>query len=786
MTEKIPSRPPPAGLSLSLADIYHIFFRHKWKIALISAAGVLAALLLPFFMPVAYQSEAKLYIRYVLESKSPTQTEANDPRIKSPDARGDSIINTEMEILTSLDLAQQVADTIGPEKILGPGNTNSYYAGAVVRKSLTAEVPKNSSVIRLTFQHSNPDIVQPVLSQLIALYLKKHTQIHAVGAYDDFLTEKTDQLRSDILRTEQELERAKTNLGLYSSVEEAKHFLGEQISRTRQAIFDAEAELGERKAAANELAGTVHAKPTAATNESAAPSSEKVAEYKKLCSQLDNLRKKEQEYLQIYAPESSLLKSVQQQIGENAMLKRQLEEKNPELVAIGILESRRAEAGPNPRTDLATEMARVIALDSKITVLNEHLEKLQKESTTVNAAEGNITKLQIQKDLQQGRYKHFVQSLEQARNDEQIGASKDSNISPIQNPSPPFRDSLKLQKARLMVLSIGIVVALGLAFLIEIFLDRSLKRSTEFETKVGLPLFLSIPLIHQNGSTHRLNWRRKVPQLGRGVPETNGHANDGNGEAGAIVDESDIRHSNLDTRTSSPATPLNGHSSLSTPHSNGHIGPWDARHVLRPFFEALRDRLIGYFEIKNLTHKPKLVAVTSCGEGAGVTTIAAGLAASLSETGDGNVLLVDMNLQNGAAHHFYKGNLDCGLDDALEIEKRSSALVQDHLYVVSESTNGNGDKVPRVLPRRFTNLIPRLKASDYDYIIFDMPPINQISVTPRLAHFMDAIFLIVESEKTDRDIVKRATVLLADSKSNICAILNKSRTYVPKLLQQEI
>ena len=128
---------------------------------------------------------------------------------------------------------------------------------------------------------------------------------------------------------------------------------------------------------------------------------------------------------------------------------------------------------------------------------------------------------------------------------------------------------------------------------------------------------------------------------------------------------------------------------------------------LTPFWEALRDRIITDFEVHNLNHKPKLVALTSCAAGSGVSTIAAGLAAALSETGDGNVLLVDMNL-NGAAHQFYKGNLALGLDEALQLEKRDGALVQDNLYVVKESSNG--DKLPRVMPRRFTHLVPKMRA----------------------------------------------------------------------------
>jgi Mrp family chromosome partitioning ATPase len=207
----------------------------------------------------------------------------------------------------------------------------------------------------------------------------------------------------------------------------------------------------------------------------------------------------------------------------------------------------------------------------------------------------------------------------------------------------------------------------------------------------------------------------------------------------------------------------------------------DRTRSLHPFQETLRDRLIGYFERRNLTHKPKLVAVTGLAKDAGVTTIAAGLAGCLSDTGDGNVLLVDMTPGQGSAQQFYRGKPVCGLDQILAT--RDGAQVQDKLYVVSEEP-GN-DKLSRILPQRFTKLVPKLKASDFDYIIFDMPPVSQISVTPRLAGFMDMVLLVVESEKTDRDVVQRATALLAESKAHVGVVLNKTRSYVPSRLHQE-
>jgi len=146
----------------------------------------------------------------------------------------------------------------------------------------------------------------------------------------------------------------------------------------------------------------------------------------------------------------------------------------------------------------------------------------------------------------------------------------------------------------------GVFGGIGLAFLIEMFLDHSVRRPVQIETKLGLPLFIAIPDVSRNG--HRL-----------AKPSTSKALLLRNSEEGAVTVEN-----NLSLARSEAA----------------EIAPWDHRHMLHRFYEGLRDRLLIYFEVRNLTHKPKLVAVTSCGRGAGVSTTAAGLAASLSETGD--------------------------------------------------------------------------------------------------------------------------------------------------------
>ena len=129
------------------------------------------------------------------------------------------------------------------------------------------------------------------------------------------------------------------------------------------------------------------------------------------------------------------------------------------------------------------------------------------------------------------------------------------------------------------------------------------------------------------------------------------------------------------------------------------------------YAEALRDRLMMHFQLRGLNHKPKLVGVTSCGHRAGGTTIASSLAAALSETGDGNVLYVDVNQDRGASlYPFQHGKLSVGIRDALEEQTRDSAKVQDNLYMASLADPVSG-KVG-VVPKTLSGLVPRMKDAD--------------------------------------------------------------------------
>jgi Mrp family chromosome partitioning ATPase len=51
---------------------------------------------------------------------------------------------------------------------------------------------------------------------------------------------------------------------------------------------------------------------------------------------------------------------------------------------------------------------------------------------------------------------------------------------------------------------------------------------------------------------------------------------------------------------------------------------------------------------------------------------------------------------------------------------------------------------------------------------------------------MDISLVVIEAEETDRELVKRASAFLGQSGANVGVVLNKTRAYGPRRLQQEL
>jgi Mrp family chromosome partitioning ATPase/uncharacterized protein involved in exopolysaccharide biosynthesis len=755
------SAPPPA--TITMRDVYYILFRHKWLIAILSGIGVVGSLATYLLFPFPYTSEAMIFVRYIQETTGPTEVDSA-ARVKMPDERGNGILNTELQILSSKNLAMQVASNLGPEAVLGKGTGTNFEqrleAAAFISEGFKAEVQKDCDVIFVQFSAHNPAVVQPVLTELIKDYRNEYFAIHlSPGVSDDFLNSNKDRLKLDLQTAMRTLAETKTKTGI-TSLDDAKRDAAELIATTMRNIYDTKANLAEIDSAIHDLkeriSGTgTNGSGTNGSNDPSAgtaplPSAEVVAKYQDLVAVYNAARVREQALLSQFTTNNPLVQNAQQQGEVAAANVKKFETDNPGIAALKAGGSGHLSPAEDYQAELQNSLIKQHALTAKYQELTNLLAEAREQVAIVDGAENTIMQETSEKDAAEAKYKRSEMSANQAIIDAAMG-SQVSNITPIEAPTPPTRSIKQILKATGGVLGFFLLLAFGLPFFIEMVLDQTLKSPLDVKARIGMPFFITIPRTNGHAKLPKLKGTKQVPLLtaqGNSTPE--------------------------------PAS----ENQLVPVETNGHVAPWDQRHELRPFFETLRDRLMTYFEMINLTHKPKLVAVTSCGAGAGVTTTAAGLASALSEIGEGNVLLVSMNNGDGEAHHFYKGKLACGIEDVLEKKNRDQAQVQDNLFVAKEVESD--DRLPRVLPKRFSHLVPMMKASDYDYIIFDMPPVSEISITPRLARFMDMVLLVVESEKTSRDAATRVASLLAESKTDVGLVLNKNRSYLPKRMEQPL
>src|SRR5438067_3231711 len=732
-------RTEPESSNFNLRNILFALFKWKRTILGLTLFGIVVAAGVYFFYPTVYESDARLLVRYVLERSGYDPVDA----LQGQGTRGgtgmtnDGVIAAEVSILTSWDLSVQVAEALGPNRVLPDSKAPSVVAAAAaINSGLDTTTAKGSNIIGVAYQNRRPEVATAVLNELVTRYFTKHLEVHRSAGAFDFVSQQSDQIRARLNQTEDALKALKAKAGVMS-LQDSMASVGAQSSHLEEQIRAAENDLAEEQAKVKQierggLPVDLNETDAAKDNTPAPPtqaSTKDIGDYQALVTNLTKLRETQLEMSAKYTPENVMIKMNQAHITDLENQKRNLEKKFPELATLRT-------AGASGQLDIRIERARLAGMKSKLGDLRRQKIELQDRVKQLADIGPQINSLERNKEMEEQNYKYYSGTLQKARVDEALDPSKMPNISAIQRPSPPGKVTKTRNKIALGFAGGGLALGLGFALLFELVFNHSYKRRSEVELQLRSPVMLSIP---DQSINQGIIGRLRLPWK--------------NGQRAA----------------------------KETPdQSKASLAPWEVDHFIRPYSEAIRDRLGLYFELHGVTHKPKLIGVTGFGEGAGTSTLAAGVAAALSETGDGKVLLVDVNAANGDVHPFFAGRPAAALTTAIEPQAAITSAA-DNLYLATISRSSN--KSTHLGLKKFFAMVPNLKASDFDYIIFDMPPITQTSPTIGLAALMDKVLMVVEAEKTHRDLVKRAYRELVGARADVAVVLNKTRSYGPNWLE---
>src|SRR5205807_8411797 len=263
-------REPQHHSGMHLSDILFALFKRKWTVILFALWGIIAAATFYFLFPPVYESQAKLLVRYVLERSAVDPIDGTKPTFQTSND-SDRVIGAEIEILTSWDLAMQVAQTIGPKRLLAPAPvpdpvkrvTEAVGLKQLLRPSEVSATEtdaarsiilglkvlsnKGSNIIFISYENRSPEMATLVLQELLSRYFVKHLEVHRSAGAFDFVSQQTDQVRTRLNQTEDALKSLRNKTGVVS-LKDGSTALTAEAAKTQEDLNAAEAELAEGKA----------------------------------------------------------------------------------------------------------------------------------------------------------------------------------------------------------------------------------------------------------------------------------------------------------------------------------------------------------------------------------------------------------------------------------------------------------------------------------------------------------------------------------------------------------
>lgn len=176
-------------------------------------------------------------------------------------------------------------------------------------------------------------------------------------------------------------------------------------------------------------------------------------------------------------------------------------------------------------------------------------------------------------------------------------------------------------------------------------------------------------------------------------------------------------------------------------------------------FRTLRTNL----QFSTIDAKNRSLVVTSAQPEEGKSTVSANLAWVLAQTGQ-RVVLVDADLRKPTLHKIYGVDNQYGLTtmltntDDVTIAQNAMLPIDNHLTLIP-----SGPLPPNpseLLSSKRMEMLIWLLQQDYDWVIFDTPPLLTVTDSAALLPRVEGVVLVTESKRTRRDMIKKARVAI--------------------------
>ncbi len=180
----------------------------------------------------------------------------------------------------------------------------------------------------------------------------------------------------------------------------------------------------------------------------------------------------------------------------------------------------------------------------------------------------------------------------------------------------------------------------------------------------------------------------------------------------------------------------------------------------------------------------KSVGVIGVDANCGASTLASSLAVAASRACALQTVLIDADVRSATVSKAFKLHRAAGLAELLNGTAEQADCIQhgsiENLEFVSASAADRRGQL-ELSANVFSNALAEFQV-DNDLVVVDLPPANRPDRTNGIIEYLDFVVVVFESDKTDEARAKRLLQMFANDKQTIGIVLNKTRSYVPRLL----
>lgn len=509
----------------SFRDFLRLFFIFKKEFQIAAVMTLLVIILGAFFLPSKYESNARLLVKPGRENSTLPIEVSNRQALFSPSTQRDPVVDEE-KLLTGQLIIRKVAEHYlvmvsddqpregweGFKQSLkkSAGNIKEGLRDVLVFLHILEEKPvverlaerleKNfkvthdsgSAVMELTFTWGNPELAEEILNQWVNLYLAERTRSLSRNSLQNFYESEMVIADKNIFELKEKLQEYYKEINSVGAKESLEN-ITDQINRLHDlkneksnSITGLEASI---RTAQQEL--KKHAIEVLSEREISLNPTQLDLKLK-----LNVLEDEHSRASRVFLPQAPQVKQIEQSIvdvkklinKEDTKIERsQNRIQNPILI--------------NLNNGIVNDRLRLQALSSEVLDINNKLQQLVSQRSSVLASEPEITRLLMQLNTAEKSYELYSDNLEKARIDKALDDNLISNIAVVE-PAQAKLSRIFPKTLLMLILSLPISLIVGLLMIyISYLMDQRIHDGERIEERFATPLWGVLPDLDNTAQT---------------------------------------------------------------------------------------------------------------------------------------------------------------------------------------------------------------------------------------------------------------------------------------------